>query len=765
MLRTVIAALNIAIDGEIPFNSEDAYASSVDNPDWTCLNYFDLQDGSKERKRKIHGSQKQFSARACATFFHRYERALELMANNPALIDPAQQQGDQDYWQKRQGVPLDESGAVPLSLLKVNAAFLFEKSTIVATAAGTKKAFSIEGLETWDGDQLKQEPDRAVVQEQFQEFQQRQFECIKRSLKSSFPVLNIGNPLFRRVQFFFDVGIEMQPICPAFVLLPELKKSKSLLNEVCGREFLPTSSGASDSEELSGASDSEESSDEEETAIANEVNVDLNANAACYSDYLQKSIDNRVWWSRCHVMSYPKRFTRDWGNIHSGSARLNAIDRIQQVLLVPPTPSHCLGGQIYTPSIRLETMHQTRPQQSRIFSIIAHVINLCMMGEYLNATVNQSMRELAICLQLLNETFEHMFDRRTRETSNVVRIEIFLLFNNLATPIGRLPLFVPTDCVQMFNKASVNEFEWTMVQTHLQPINKIFADIGKLAEENRVLSLDSFRVQVRNRIVASLEILTGIVDSVIKSPGIIQKNILEHYSRYIGITMDIPHQAREQLTPDEKLRTGFNYGVHAYLFPQMQNHVPIRKPPRSIHQIAARIADRISGQRTRPFDFPVFFSAMDRVVARSLLPGLNVAMLEGMKAQAKAFIIHAIGDDPCSVGMMEEPSYEKLIARDFRVRHRLLRHLSRLLIMYVCHDAWKQLVRAKIFGENPNFESVPEPTSKLSREFEDFPFVEEKIAMYSQHVPGTKFVKKSTITSTGKVLIYLYFSKFLFVQD
>ena len=80
-------------------------------------------------------------------------------------------------------------------------------------------------------------------------------------------------------------------------------------------------------------------------------------------------------------------------------------------------------------------MHQTRPQQSRIFSIIAHVINLCMMGEYLNATINQSMQELAICLQLLNETFEHMFDRRTREMSNVVRIEIFLLFNNLATPI------------------------------------------------------------------------------------------------------------------------------------------------------------------------------------------------------------------------------------------------------------------------------------------------------------------------------------------
>jgi hypothetical protein len=744
MLLTVISALNIAIDGEIPFDSEDTYASSVDNPEWTCLNFFELQDGSKERKRNVHGSQKQISARACAMFFHRYERALELMANNHALIDPAQQQRDPDYWQKRQRVPLCESWAVPFSQLKINAAFLLEKSTILATAAGTKKSLSIEGLETWDGDRLKQEQDRAVVKEQFQQFQQRQFKCIKRSLKKSFPVLNICNPLFRSVRFFFDVGLEMQPISKEFVLLPELKKSKRLLEKVCGPEFL---------QRLSDASDSEECSDDEEIAIADEVNlnVDLNANATNYSDYLLESIDNHVAWSKLHVMTFPKRFTRHWGNVHSGSAKLNAVEGLKKVLLVAPTSSHCLGGQIYTPSIRLETMHQTRPQQSVISSIIAHVINICTMGAYLNATVNESMRQVAICLQLLNETYQHMFDRRTRETSNVVRIEIFLLYNNVDTPIGHLPLFVPTDCVQMFNKAHVNDFERKMVDTHLQPINKIFHDIGRLAEENRVLSFDSLRVQLRNRIIASLEILTGIVDNVIKSPGIIQKNILEEYSAFIGITMDIPHQAREPLTPDEKQRTGFNYGVSACLFPQMPTHgIPIRNPPRSLHQIVALNAARISGHRTRPFNFPVFFSAMDRLVARSLSPGLNIGMLEGMKAQAKAFIIKAVGDDPGMVGMMDEPRYNELTACSFSKRHHLLRKLSRLLIMYVCHDAWKQLVRDKIFGANPDFESVHEPTYSLSSKFEDFPFVEEKIAKYTEHVPGTKFEKKSTITSTGK---------------
>jgi hypothetical protein len=747
MLLTVIAALNIAIDGKIPFDSDDSLDGMMDAADdfqWRSLNYFELQDGSKEQKRKIHGSQKQLSAEASVLFFHRYERALELMATNPALIDEAEQEGDLDYWQKRQRVPLDKSGAVALSQLKVNAAFLFEKSTILASAAGTKKAFSIDGLETWDGGWLKEEQDLNVIQEKFQEFQMRQFGCIKESLKKSFFVLKpgpTGDLLFDRVLFFFDVGLEMRPINPDFVLIPEIQKSKMLLNEICRGDF---------SERLTRDSDSEESSDEEETAVPDEVNVNVDLNATDYFNNLVKSIDNRVARSRLHVMSYPKRFTRDWGNVHSGSARLNAVHGEQKVKLVPPTSSHSLGGQIYTPSIRLETMHQTRPQQSRILSIIPHGINICTMGAYLNATVNHSMREMAIGLKLLNETFDHMFDRRERETSNAVCIEIFLIYNNLGTPVG-CPFFIPTDCVQLFDKNSVNDFEKKMVHTHLEPINTIFGEVGKLAEQNRVLSLQKETEPLRVRIVASLEIVTGIVDNVIKSPGIIQKNIMEEFPGTDGITVDIPHAAREQLTPEEMLRTGFNYGVSASLFPQMGGRAPSRDPPRSLADIAALI----SGRGARPFDFPVFFSGMDRVVARSLSPGLNVGMLEGMKAQAKALIIGAAGEDPRRVGMMHEPKYNELVSYDVRLRHHLLRQLSRLLIMYVCHDCWKQLVRDKIFGENPNFESVQDRPNRLSSRFEDFPFVEAKITEYTRNIPGTKFEKKPTITSAGKSDILL----------
>ena len=129
MLLTVIAALNIAIDGHFPYDSHDGYGrgiDSVDDQEWSSLNYFELQDGSKAQKKKIHGSQKQLSVGASAMFFHRYERALELMANNPELIDSANQLRDSYYWQKRQGIRPEESGAVDVAQLKVNAALRYQ---------------------------------------------------------------------------------------------------------------------------------------------------------------------------------------------------------------------------------------------------------------------------------------------------------------------------------------------------------------------------------------------------------------------------------------------------------------------------------------------------------------------------------------------------------------------------------------------------------------------------------------------------------------
>jgi hypothetical protein len=77
--------------------------------------------------------------------------------------------------------------------------------------------------------------------------------------------------------------------------------------------------------------------------------------------------------------------------------------------------------------------------------------------------------------------------------------------------------------------------------------------------------------------------------------------------------------------------------------------------------------------------------------------------------------------------------------------------------MYVCHEAWKQSVKDKVFGDDPDFDSLNDDDDateglSLSMEFKDFPFVEEKIAVYTRHVPGAKFVKKPTIITAGKCL-------------
>jgi hypothetical protein len=170
-------------------------------------------------------------------------------------------------------------------------------------------------------------------------------------------------------------------------------------------------------------------------------------------------------------------------------------------------------------------MHQTRPQRPLIQSTVPHGINILTNGGYLSAPVKKSMEEVASSLNLMNEIFLHKGARRSREIHNIVRIEIFLVFNNEGISISALPHFDPTSCMQMFESKLVNDFEDEVVRTHLVPINKIFHDVGRLAEENQLLHLDDSTGAIKTRVIASLEILVVYTDDAIGNEGTIQKNI------------------------------------------------------------------------------------------------------------------------------------------------------------------------------------------------------------------------------------------------
>jgi hypothetical protein len=217
ILLTMVAAYNIAIDGDIPFSRNDVYGrmtNTVEDAQWRGLNYFVLQDGSVEQKKKLHDCHKYISSDCGAMFFYRYERALQLMATNPGLIDSAQQELDEEsYWIDRQGKSTGGSGAVvPLVNLRANAALLLENTLVIATAAGTKKSYHIDGKETWVGQDVSNRAggDNVLIKEEFQSFQERQFQLIKRSLRKSFPGLRETSSLFRSVTLFFDVGLELK---------------------------------------------------------------------------------------------------------------------------------------------------------------------------------------------------------------------------------------------------------------------------------------------------------------------------------------------------------------------------------------------------------------------------------------------------------------------------------------------------------------------------------------------------------------------------
>jgi hypothetical protein len=105
-LLMMIAALNIAVDGEFAHAADDAYGRSISREDvhcqaWRSLSYFELQDGSVSRKKKLHNVHKPLSAECGAMFFHHYERALELIAMDPGSLCVATNQEDVDnFWRK-----------------------------------------------------------------------------------------------------------------------------------------------------------------------------------------------------------------------------------------------------------------------------------------------------------------------------------------------------------------------------------------------------------------------------------------------------------------------------------------------------------------------------------------------------------------------------------------------------------------------------------------------------------------------------------------
>jgi hypothetical protein len=136
-LLTMITALNIAVDGEFAYAADDAYGRSISREDvhrqaWRSLSYFELQDGSVSWKKKLHNVHKPLSAECGAMFFHRYERALELIAMDPGSLCVATNQEDVDnFWRKRQGAWNESDPCVPLVKLKENAAFLLKKSVVL----------------------------------------------------------------------------------------------------------------------------------------------------------------------------------------------------------------------------------------------------------------------------------------------------------------------------------------------------------------------------------------------------------------------------------------------------------------------------------------------------------------------------------------------------------------------------------------------------------------------------------------------------------
>lgn len=345
-------------------------------------------------------------------------------------------------------------------------------------------------------------------------------------------------------------------------------------------------------------------------------------------------------------------------------------------------------------------------------------------------------------MKTISDIYEHRALRRENVISNVVRMELFVAYNNGMEIVGHLPEFDPTPCVDLFIRNQVDAFEAELIETHLVPCQKLLGNIGALLEEGRVLELENLSNVLRTRVIGSLEILVQNVADQSTTSFIIQKNL--HDGDYdSGITVDIPPLARVGLSDTEMTTTGFQYGIVPDLLPLTDYHL---SPPTQLRDV---VEEDISSK------CPPYFSAMDRSVVRSLTMGLDVGKLERVKAQVSA-IIHSYScqlqgmiSSQRGSGVMDDVAFDAFMTMNPHDRRAMFRHLARLLVTCYCHNSWKVCLKGNIFGENPVdvADDNEETISPLA--FTNFPFVKSKVLQITSQLESTKFRNMGNVTSTG----------------
>jgi hypothetical protein len=780
ILLTLICALNIAIDGKIPWDGCDRQIASITFDrhavEWSRLPYFELQDGSIIQKKKIHNCHKGMSLSAAMHFFTRVERVILLLTRSPNVIDQEEQEKDVGaYWSRRQGIMFGGSGkSLSVDQIKLCAGSLCDRTVAVATAAGTKSIFEFKGKDKkWIG------PDEAIVAQgdpdillaRYHQFQRAKFSDIKNKLEETFFGMRGDSGIAQHVHSFVDIGLEMRPVDDRYELLPDMRKSKTLVSQLRDHTFpddVSVASAESDDLEMEDvpppvvlpvvAAESDEL-ERERGSVPSVESGDLESEEGIENKRDADFVDRHFELKKVttQISLYNKFCTKHVGNVHTSRIRMNAVSvnsmffDEERIFLAHPTPGHVRGAQVYSSNQRLGFMHQQRPQMKEIMSIIAHTTNIMQSGRHLTGiSVEDSSALVADVIKSMKQIYDHDRDRRKNsKTSSPVRLEMFIAYNNGDQFIGNLPNFDPTVCADLFDKAEVNRFVNEVIDTHLNPCVQLFERMGALLANGERLLLEGLSPALRTRVIGSLEILVqNLADRSLKSFVIQHKLLAVDQGYESGLSVDIPVSVRVSLSDQELSHTSFKYGVMPQLLPLLNlPRVPRKK------KVHIRDLDFPSG-------FPPHHSEFDRAVVRSLSMRLDAGRLENAKAQVK-FALHrfslklkqiGVVDGGRKIGVMDDVDFEPFLRMTVVSRVNLLKVLARLLVTQYCFNMFKVGVKEEFFGPDPPpLINATGQEMSVNHHFQLFPFIERDVKFYTSQWGSTKFERYTGIfTTIGK---------------
>jgi hypothetical protein len=788
-LLAMVACLNVALFGDIP--------GSMDGPGdlekWRESNYtqghFEVNTGSKEDVNTIKNTNIYFTGCDIATLFERYYLAMQILSDDPSLLDPDQQLGADGefdtqcslhYWAGRQATSFG-GGGEPLTpnQLREEAGLLFGKCAFALCAPGTCLTLGINARQRFDGENLTIPHDSSAHAE-FEKFihseSQKAFDTVKNLFEN---LQDINSDSYVRTPVTFDLGLMVTSALEGGVWLPVMKESAKVIKKAMLNRGLTDPEEEEENEDDAVGLDEEtvlqaqgdgfwtegEGPVAEEEEGADEVALAEQRQALQFANIEQIA-------RKKNMTKHRKHGHKELGTVHGGGVNVRPEqDETGAIDLRFAMQAPVASGQIYEKAARVEGMDKCRKRKDELCQLLPHLLNLSRIpgnvGAYsVEASVSQKIvkKQWARVEEMLQY---HAF--KTESMSLVlnrpVRFEFMVTPNYQAGVAFRFPREVGMlSCLKMYDRTEVRNWDFELLNTNFTVANDCIKAAAPQGGEVVAAGIGLLPPAAKAKVIYCVEMVLMHFDALFGCQGNIASEIWKsidqsnrHKARLLNCRPFLRRRRREQA------RTG----LQPPPLPELVHHIHIPDSLRVLVEVGNErmiginplvlklgglgggasaqggltLPDHISHFNINFNTATSFYNFVDRTVMRAYSNQDNITEIEGWQSCMHRILLEAtveedeLGDVIFSV--LSVPEWDALAILTKEKRVAMLTKMMKVLVSCSCYYTWKSLIKFEAYGKvrgDPNA-----PFSAV--EFAEHPLTLEMISDLSEVRRDHKFAK------------------------